>query len=145
MNTMAFNLDNFLPYQLARTASQVSRELASLYSMQFGISIPEWRVIAHLAQSEAVSVREIHLQVDMDKPKVSRAAARLEEAGLVTKTVNSSDKRLIELSLTPKGQSLFEKLAPIALEYEAKLLERLGATNKKLFLSLLDNLSEPET
>jgi len=142
---MAFNLDNFLPYQLARTASQVSRELASLYSKQFGISIPEWRVIAHLAQSEAVSVREIHLQVDMDKPKVSRAAARLQEAGLVTKTVNSSDKRLIELSLTPKGQKLFEKLAPIALEYEAKLLERLGATNKKLFLSLLDNLSEPET
>jgi len=134
-----------LPYQLASTAAQVSRELAGLYSTQFGISIPEWRVLAHLAQGQAVSVREIHLRVDMDKPKVSRSAARLEKAGYVGKSVNSGDKRLVELTLTPKGEKLFAELEPIALEYEAKLLERLGATNKKLFLSLLNNLSETDS
>ncbi len=144
MNQPDFDLNDFLPYQLARSAAQVSRDFAKLYAEQFGISTSEWRVIAHLGQSEAVSVREIHTRVDMDKPKVSRAAARLEKAGYVAKTTSSSDKRLVELTLTDKGQKLFAQMIPIARQYEEKLLEKLGATNKKLLTTLLDRLTEPD-
>ncbi|MCK0125930.1 MarR family winged helix-turn-helix transcriptional regulator [Gelidibacter sp. F2691] len=77
--------------------------------------------MAHLSQADSVSVREIHARVDMDKPKVSRAASRLEAAGYVTKTVNPKDRRLIELSLTPKGRNMIEALAPIAEGYEAQI------------------------
>ena len=47
----------------------------------------------------------------MDKPKVSRAAARLEHAGLVRKRVDPRDRRLVSLSLTRKGERLFEEIA----------------------------------
>lgn len=142
MNQMKFELDDFLPYQLARTAAHVSRDFARLYSQSFGISVPEWRVIAHLAQSEAVSVREIHERVDMDKPKVSRAASRLVKAGFVQKSGSETDKRLIELSLTQKGHDLYAEMIPLAQAYEAELLEKLGPTNKKLLASLMANLRD---
>lgn len=144
MNQPNFDLNNFLPYQLARSAAQVSRDFARLYAEKFGISTSEWRVIAHLGQSEAVSVREIHTRVDMDKPKVSRAAARLEEAGYVAKTTSTTDKRLVELTLTDKGRELYAEMIPIARQYEDELLEKLGATNKKLLTTLLDRLTEPD-
>ena len=54
----AFDLDAFLPYRLAKLASRVSRGFAQEYSARFGLSIPEWRVMAHLSQSDTVSVRE---------------------------------------------------------------------------------------
>ncbi|SEW31078.1 DNA-binding transcriptional regulator, MarR family [Aliiroseovarius sediminilitoris] len=121
-----FKLDDFLPYQLAVLSSRVSAGFSRHYRKAYGISVSEWRVVAHLSQADSVSVREIHERVDMDKPKVSRAASRLEAAGYVTKTVNPQDRRLVELSLTPKGHEMIEVLTPIAHAYEAHLSALLG-------------------
>lgn len=121
-----FDLDTFLPYQLDVVASRISREFAQIYRERFGISIPEWRVLAHLSHSGFVSVREIHLKVNMDKSKVSRAAARLEQSGLVKKSVNTVDRRLVSLELTDAGHALVEEIAPVARTFERRVLERIG-------------------
>lgn len=123
---MTFDLSAFLPYQMAVTAGRLSRDFSELYRREFGLSIPEWRVMAHLAQSEAVSVREIHLRVDMDKSKVSRAAARLESAGLIEKRENKADRRLLDMRLTPAGRDLMQRIVPLADAYQARLLAALG-------------------
>jgi len=121
-----FDLDAFLPYQLAVLSSRVSDGFMALYKEKFGISNPEWRVVAHLSQAGSVSVREIFRKVDMDKSKVSRAATRLENAGYITKKSNSKDRRLVELALTDKGRSMVAELAPIARAYEEEVLAALG-------------------
>ncbi len=125
-----FNLDRFLPYRLNVLAGRLSREFSTRYRERFGISIPEWRVVAHLSQSGAVSVREIHEKVDMDKSKVSRAASRLEQAGYVEKRVNPADRRLLELTLTPKGRAMMEELTKVANAYQAELEARLGTPDE---------------
>ena len=124
--TTDFALDDFLPYRLNVLAGRLSREFSQRYREKFGISIPEWRVVAHLAQSGAVSVREIHARVDMDKSKVSRAAARLEAAGYVEKRVNPADRRLVELTLTDRGRAMMAELARVADDYQQELLGRAG-------------------
>ena len=121
-----FSLDDFLPYQLAELSRRVSAGFSRHYRARYGISVAEWRVVAHLSRDEAVSVREIHRRVGLDKPKVSRAASRLEAAGYVTKAVNPVDRRLIELKLTARGREMIDTLAPIAAAYEAELRALLG-------------------
>lgn len=123
---MSFDLSSFLPYQLAVASSRISREFSERYKREFGLSIPEWRVLAHLAQSDAVSVREIHERVDMDKSKVSRAAARLESSGLIEKRENPEDRRLLDMRLTAKGRDLIARIVPIADAYQAQLTALLG-------------------
>lgn len=134
-----FALDGFLPYQLAVVARRVSQEYAARYQEKFGISIPEWRVVAHLSQEGAVSVREIHRRVDMDKSKVSRAAARLEERGFIAKRAHPSDKRLVELTLTERGQAMIDELTPIAEAYETEVMRLLGPQGPA-FRAALDTL-----
>lgn len=129
----AFDLESFLPYQLAVLAGRISRDFARAYTAEFGISIPEWRVIAHLAQAGTVSVREIHERVDMDKPKVSRAAQRLEAAGYITKAPDPADRRLVALALTPKGRDLLARILPVARAYEARALAALPAAEAAAF------------
>ena len=122
-----FVLDDFLPYQLAVAASRVSRGFAERYRAEFGITIPEWRVLAHLsAAGGPVSVREIHHRVDMDKSKVSRAAARLERAGYVAKASNAEDRRLVALTLTEAGAALVARIVAVALDWQAEMTGRLG-------------------
>ncbi len=123
-----FDLDRFTPYRLAVVAQKTSEGLARLYRSQFGISIPEWRVLVHLAHAGNVSVRDIEARVAMEKSKVSRAASRLERAGYVRKTVSKSDRRLVSMSLTEKGKSLMAELLPLAAAYQCELEALLGDT-----------------
>jgi DNA-binding MarR family transcriptional regulator len=121
-----FDLREFLPYQLAAASERVSRDFAEIYRREFGITIPEWRVLAHLSQEGDISVRDIEARVAMEKSKVSRVATRLEAAGYVEKRLNAGDRRLLSLSLTPKGRELMARIVPVALSYQARLIERLG-------------------
>lgn len=123
---MSFRLDDFLPYRLSVAAARVSRRFAALYEAEAGVSNPEWRVLAHLSQAGSVSVRDIYARVDMDKSKVSRAAARLEEAGLVEKSDDREDRRLVALSLTPAGQRLMARFSEIADAFQEELVFELG-------------------
>lgn len=134
-----FNLDAFLPYQLSVLAAKVSSGFTDLYQQKFGITLPEWRVVAHLSQAGSVSVREIHERVDMDKSKVSRAATRLEVAGYVSKRVNGNDRRLVELELTEEGRAMINELTPIAQDYEAQVLAAL-ADHAPCFRAALETL-----
>lgn len=121
-----FELDAFLPYQLAVLSARVSNGFSAIYKQKFGISQPEWRVLAHLSQTGSVSVREIHQRVYMDKSKVSRAASRLEAAGYISKRVNGKDRRLVELKLTQKGREIIDEITPMGQKYEAEVLADLG-------------------
>jgi len=122
----AFDLNAFLPYRLNAAASRISRGFAERYRDEFGISIPEWRVLAHLHHAGDVSVRDIEARVDMEKSKVSRAASRLEAAGFITKAVNDSDRRLLVLRLTPEGRALVARLVPVAMRFQEEMLAILG-------------------
>lgn len=136
----SFDLEAFLPYQIAVLSERVSKGFAQHYRGRFGITVSEWRVVAHLSQAEAVSVREICRRVALDKPKVSRAASRLEAAGYLTKVTNPRDRRLVELSLTTKGRAMIEELAPLARAYEAELETVLGKDGRG-FRKALQGLS----
>ena len=138
-----FVLDEFLPYRVNRLAQKMSQELAGRYQAQFGITIAEWRVLAHLSQHRNVSVREVHERVAMDKTKISRAAARLEKAGLIEKGINETDRRLLELRLTDKGRALFAQIVPLALDYQAGAMASLSAQERQQFVTLLDKLLQP--
>lgn len=139
---MSFDLSAFLPYQLAVAAARISKGFAELYRAEFGLTIPEWRVLAHLAQSDQVSVREIQARVDMDKSKVSRAAARLETSGLIEKRENLEDRRLLDMRLTAKGRDLIARIVPIADAYQAQILMQIGAEAPAFRAALLRLLEE---
>ncbi len=127
-----FDLYGFTPYRLAVAAKHTSEQLARQYRDRFGISIPEWRVLVHLAHSGNTSVRDIEARVAMEKYEVSRAAKRLREAGLIERKENPEDRRLIILSLTAEGQKMMAELLPMAKAHQAELEKRLGDAFKHL-------------
>lgn len=135
-----FDLGAFLPYRLAILAAKVSREFATLYGPRHGLSTAEWRVMAHLANAGPVSVREVFARVAMDKPKVSRAASRLELAGLIEKREDTRDRRLVALTLTGAGRAVMADLVPLARDFEAALLARLDPEERVALASIIERL-----
>lgn len=141
MSLPDFDLDRYLPYRMTVIAGRMSAGLAKQYKAQYGISIPEWRVLLNLGYSGLVSIRDIERRVNLEKSKVSRAASKLEARGFLTKTVDTDDRRLLKLALTPKGKKLLGELIPIAQSYQDELLHILKDQTEPL-QSALDLLIE---
>ena len=142
LDDATFDLDQFSPYLINVLASRMSRNLSTIYGDRFNLSIAEWRIMSHLRQNRKVSIREIYRRVDMDKPRVSRAARRLESYGLVEKKPNPGDRRLIELSLTRTGIRLFDQIAPIALSFENEVLGILSPEERGVFMEIVQRLNK---
>ena len=135
-----FHLADFLPYRLAVLAERVSRRLAVEYGKTHGLTVAEWRVIAHLSQSGAVSVRDIQGAVNLEKPRVSRAVSRLETSGLVRKLAGKSDGRLVSISLTKKGEKVLAEILPAARAVEAELLSTASQRDLAAFFRVIGKM-----
>lgn len=133
-------LDRFIPYRLAVLAHRVSRAIALRYETEFDLTIPEWRVMALLAQAPGLTAREVAAATPMDKVAISRAVRRLEHNGRLKARMDSEDGRRQRLELTAKGLQVYARVAPRARELEGRLLAELSAQERETLARLLDKL-----
>jgi DNA-binding MarR family transcriptional regulator len=120
------DLAHFVPYRLSVLSNRVSSAIARTYSDRFDLTIPEWRCIAVLGGAPGLSAGDVAQRTAMDKVQVSRAIARLVENKRVQRVVDAEDGRVARLSLTAKGRAIYDEVAPLALELEAKFLDALS-------------------
>lgn len=137
-----FRLELFLPYRLSVLANRLSRAFARRYQDEFGLSIPEWRVIAVLGAFAPLSSNEIGDKTEMDKAKVSRAVAALLKSGRIERAAHPTDQRLIQLTLSRQGRKIYEAIVPRALELEAALTGSMSRKELAQIHDLLDRLAD---
>lgn len=140
-----FRLEDFLPYRLSVTANRVSRAFAKRYAEEFGLTIPEWRVLAVVGDSSPISAGEIVGRTAMDKAKVSRAVAGLLDRDLLRRAVNPLDQRRHMLAHSRKGRQIYETIVPRALALEAEVTQELSAEERRLLTALLQRLIRQAT
>jgi DNA-binding MarR family transcriptional regulator len=132
-------LRDFVPYRIAVLARGISVSLGRKYR-NLGITIPEWRLIAHLAEVGTCSSGEICARTAMDKAKVNRAVMRLVAAGLVLAGTSARDRRVNVLKLTAQGRRIYERIVPMALSHQKSLLDPLSEGEIKDFVRFLGKL-----
>jgi DNA-binding MarR family transcriptional regulator len=135
--TDTLRLDQFLPFLLSVTSNRVSGRIARTYESLFGLSIPEWRLIAMIAEHDAITQAGIGERTRMDKVTVSRAAIALTQRALLVRTPHDTDRRSHHLSLTEAGRALYEQVAPKALELEKRIFSRFTAAELTTLTAML--------
>ncbi len=131
-----------MPYRLNVLAEVVSQSLARLYSKRYDIGIPEWRILAALGQHQSLTAKQVGAHSHMNKTKVSRAVAALEEKKLLNRQTDLGDKRVAFLTLTEKGRGIYNALKPDALKFSRELEAVLDARDKEAFDRILRVLQE---
>jgi DNA-binding MarR family transcriptional regulator len=137
---VAFQLDDFTPYQLAVAASGVSELFAQTYSTEFHITIAEWRVLAHVGRHGDLSVKVVAAYTALDKVTVSRAVARLVAKRLVRRRVNPADARLVMLTLTAAGRRVHRAIVARGLMIERLIADEIGVHDHAELHRLLTRL-----
>jgi DNA-binding MarR family transcriptional regulator len=138
----SFALEHFLPYRLSVLMNTMSRAFARRYGEQFGLSIPEWRVMAVLGRFAPLSANEVAERTAMDKVRVSRAVAKLMKTGLIDRATDSGDRRRSALKLSRAGRRMHEGIIPMARQIEAGLLAPLSADERTALDAIVSKLME---
>ncbi len=120
----------------------VSLEVTRSYlASHLGISPPQYNiamVLANHQNSGGISVSDVARRLHVSTAFITLEARSLEQAGLVEKTPNPDDRRGILLRLSPRGQSLVERIGP---ERQMVNDHLFGSLSQKDFRRLCDTLS----
>ncbi len=88
---------------------------------------------------------ELARHVLYKQPRVTKRVARLQEEGLIEKTIRANDRRNVSLRLTKKGQDIVLPLIEKSIEHESKVMSVLPQKDRRQFrrslLALVKNLN----
>lgn len=123
---------------LVRTHSLLAGEFARLFR-EHGISDPQYNALRILrGQRKPMHIHQIAERMVAEQSDISRLIVRLDKAGLVKREQCAEDRRVVWITLTPKGKALLKKLErPVAQLHQSQFQrltkKELGMLNELLF------------
>lgn len=135
------NITDLLSARLHALAGMSAAATTLSVERKFGLSLLEWRSIAHLGGFAPLSLKELARRAGLDKSYASRTIAGLIERELVVSGRNEEDARGVMLRLTPKGQSLYKKAFADAVARNERLLRPLRDDQREHLMDALNALA----
>jgi MarR family transcriptional regulator, organic hydroperoxide resistance regulator len=108
-----------------------------------GLSPVSVWALVQLDPDEPITQKELAARLKCNPSTVVDPTDRLEDAGLVVRRPNPSDRRENELVITAKGATLRKRLIAMLLEPPAGL-SRLSAREQARFSEVLARLNNPD-
>jgi len=139
---------NFLTFQLIRLANAAKSNVTRRYLADFGLSVPEWRLLAMTTRFQPVRFSELVANSSMDKGQASRTLQGMIKRGYVaTKAPTPGTRKAgdtaavpVILTVTAKGRALYKSVLPVAQRNQAKLLQKLTPEERKVLYVILSKL-----
>jgi DNA-binding MarR family transcriptional regulator len=142
----SLHIGHFLTFQLIRLANAAKSNVTRKYLADFGLSVPEWRLLAMTIRFEPVRFSELVANSSIDKGQASRTLQVLTKRALIaTRSLaggarRTGDSAPVILTVTPKGRKLYETLLPVAQRNQAQLLRLLTREERRMLYLILNKL-----
>ncbi|MDR3380693.1 MarR family winged helix-turn-helix transcriptional regulator [Cupriavidus basilensis] len=118
-------VDGYLPYLLARASHLVSGEFHRQVEAA-GLSVPEWRVLATLADRPDCTIGALADITLTKQPTLTKLIDRMAADGLVTRRNGALDRRHALVSITARGRGRARALLDRAAAHEQQVLDDFG-------------------
>ena len=97
-------------------------------------------ILYQLSVNPQITMKELAAKINRDKSTTTVLVRKLEQAGLVKVTVDTTDKRNKILSLTPKGSEYNKMTASLSQELLTTFYKGFSDDEKKEFCNFLDKI-----
>jgi DNA-binding MarR family transcriptional regulator len=114
-----FRIAHYPFYLLNRIAGRYAIDMSDALKA-IGMDLPSWRALMILHERSPCSVSEIASQAVIRLSTMTRVVRRLERAGLVRLTTRSSDARVTEVVITPRGEGSVRRVRAVAARVYAR-------------------------
>jgi DNA-binding MarR family transcriptional regulator len=129
-------VDDYLLYLLARASFLISAEFHEQLRRK-GVAVPVWRVLASLAGGAGETVTGLAEICLLQQPTMTKLLDRMVRDGLVARTTDARDRRVVRVTLTQRGEDMVGELVESARRHEGEVLARLPQTESGALKDLL--------
>lgn len=129
-------VDGYLPALLTQASHLISSEF-HVEVRRAGLSVPEWRVLATLADGREFNVGRLAQITVIKQPTLTRLLDRMVGRGQVERVVHASDRRYSPIRIAPAGRLLVVRLIEQARDHERRVLAPFGLQRAKELKSTL--------
>lgn len=100
------------------------------------------RILIILNEVKSISQRDLTQRLGIQPGSASEVLAKLENQGLIVRTVSETDRRAANIALTEKGAQLAHEAANQRNQRHAEMFSCLSESEKEELLSLLEKINE---
>lgn len=136
------NLHKLVTYRLMLLADTLRLAASHAYSQNFGVSVPELRILATVSGEQPISANELSRRTRIDKGWISRSIDDLTERGLLLRKASKTDRRQKDLWLSKKGSKLVDQLWPYALERSRRVIDGMAADEIHQIIDILQERAD---
>jgi DNA-binding MarR family transcriptional regulator len=104
------------------------------------VTLMQWIVLIYLRDGLARTASDIAREFRHDSGALTRVVDHLERRGLLTRRRSTTDRRVVELALTPRGNRTIEELLPVMVEQMNVALEPFSRAEFDQLRSLMERL-----
>jgi DNA-binding MarR family transcriptional regulator len=105
-----------------------------------GLSRPQWRVLTMLRRHEGINQGGLAELVEVEPITLCRMVDRLQEAELVERRADPSDRRAWRLHLTDKARALLEEMRPMAFSLFDDAMTGLDPAERSDLFRMLERI-----
>lgn len=131
---------NLVTSRVLRLSNTLGLYASRRYRDEFGMTLPEWRVMSIIAAYEPTTAREVARILATDKGWVGLSAASLRRGGYVTGSPDRRDRRRILLRLTEEGRKKHAAILVVSQWRQRRLLASLPDGRADMLFECLDRL-----
>jgi DNA-binding MarR family transcriptional regulator len=134
-----------IPLALARRFFQICTGASAEAVSDADLTPLEFAVMAYVNSTDGepdIDQSALAARLGVDRNSTSLLVGSLESKGLLQRRVSEGDRRARLLRLTPRGEKLFAKLHPRAIELQEKVLDVLDPAERDVLLGLLVRVIE---
>jgi MarR family transcriptional regulator, temperature-dependent positive regulator of motility len=133
-----------MPGHLIRRLHQISASIFAERVAEAGFDITPVQFAALCVLEDSPGVDQVTLagMIAYDRVTIGGVVDRLEQKGLLTRTVSARDRRARELHITEAGVAVQRAILPIVRAAQEVMLSGLGEDERAAFLAMLRTLTE---
>jgi DNA-binding MarR family transcriptional regulator len=132
------SLEQEVTLNIMRTAAVLNDYLEQILK-PFELSMPQYNVLRILrgAEPEALCRNDIRDRMVTRMPDMTRLLDRMEEAGLVARTRQTEDRRMVVTRLTDKSRHVLSEIDPLVESEHQQRFLKLSKDEMKTLVALL--------
>ena len=104
------------------------------------VSFPQFFLLAYLDQKEVLTMTAIAQKMGHTTAAASGLVARLENLGMVVRSVARDDRRKVMVCITPKGSELVRRIRQEMVGNLMKIMEYLSPDEQKAWLHIYSKI-----
>ncbi|GGG12682.1 MarR family winged helix-turn-helix transcriptional regulator [Paenibacillus aceti] len=134
-----FNLTDCIGF-ITNTASKKIVDAFNARLRDNNITRVKWIALFFIGEEDHISQKELAQKMNANESSIARLLERMERDDLCIRERDTSDRRIIRISLTAKGAQLRAELLPLGQNFHEDATQGIAAEDLEIFKNVLEQM-----